>query len=582
MNNHRPHLFDPSAVKAAVSERRPYWLFGLQCAALLAALILGLALLIRNGRSAILYWCMLFVCLFFTPRSWLQNGKAVFTEWWALGKAETHRLILTATASALASSVAAYGFLFANEFFSHDSLTLTNYEVSSRWASYFKTGRDLVPLYETLKGPVSAPWLIGLFFFFWMSLAVLLLARLFELRSPLHIFLIGALFCTNSSLAMIGATYIVCMDEYTLALLAAVAGSWFICRCRHGGIPGVLCIAVSLAIYQAYLPVAAGLCFFFVFQSVTANEEPSLVIRRGLRYLGLLLAGFAVYFLVSSAVCRFFSLERGRMGDTIFVLPPESLMPHIIASYKSFFRVFFRNNGIIGKLAPTFSLLLLGFLLVWLTGWLLDRRLTWGNKVLLCLMVFLLPLVFRVSAFLFLIGDQALVSFNQGLPAALVLLCAIKWRPAIPHGRRFRAAAAVLALAIIWQNVVFANQCFIKKDLEKNASLSLVTRIIERVEQLDGYVPGETPVAFCGGLNSNPLYKRRRDGFQAFAVSDEGAMIYGYAPTYNIVRYIGTYLDYPMVFASVDSSLEEVQAMPVFPAQGSIKFLGEEVVVKLS
>ena len=59
-------------------------------------------------------------------------------------------------------------------------------------------------------------------------------------------------------------------------------------------------------------------------------------------------------------------------------------------------------------------------------------------------------------------------------------------------------------------------------------------------------------------------------------------MIYDYAPTYNIVRYIGTYLNYPMAFASVDSSLEEVQAMPAFPAQGSIKFVGEKVVVKLS
>ena len=48
MNNHHSHQFDPSAIKAAALERKPYWLFGLQCAALLAALILGLALLIRK------------------------------------------------------------------------------------------------------------------------------------------------------------------------------------------------------------------------------------------------------------------------------------------------------------------------------------------------------------------------------------------------------------------------------------------------------------------------------------------------------------------------------------------------------
>ena len=144
MNNHHSHQFDPSAIKAAALERKPYWLFGLQCAALLAALILGLALLIRNGRSAVLYWCALFVCLFFTPRSWLQNGKAVFTKWWALGKAETLRLSLISAISSLAASLAAYGFLFTNEFFSHDALTLTNYGVEQRWSSYVWNGRILI------------------------------------------------------------------------------------------------------------------------------------------------------------------------------------------------------------------------------------------------------------------------------------------------------------------------------------------------------------------------------------------------------------------------------------------------------
>lgn len=582
MNDFYRHRFDPSALAAAVSERTRYWLLGLQCAALLAALTVGLALLIRDGRSAILYWCALFVCLFFTPRSWLQNDRAVLAEWWAMGKEETRRLFLTVAASALAATLAAYGFLFTNEFFSHDTLTLTNYGVAYRWPSYVQNGRILVPLYEKLKGPVTAPWLIGFLFLIWITLAVLLLARLFELQSPLHIFLISALFCTNPSLAVLGSSYIVCMDDYTLALLAAVAAVWFFCRCRHGEIPGVLCLACSMAIYQAYFTIAAALCFFSLFQNLTDCEKLSSVVRRGLRYLALLLASFAVYFLTWSAACHFLGIEKGRMGDTILALPPEAIKPHVISTYKSFFRILFRDNGMIGKLAPALGLLLVAALLVWLVGWLLDRRLTWGSRLLLCLMVLLLPLVFSVSYFLFLMGNQSLVAFNQKLPAFFILLCAVKWRPAIPHDRRFRAAAALLVLAVIWQNVIFSNQLYIKKDLEKNASLSLVTRVIERVEQLDGYVLGETPVAFSGDINSNPLYGRGREGFEAFAVYEEGVMIYDYAPTYNIGRYIGTYLNYPMVLTSVDSTLEEVQAMPVFPAQGSVKFVGEKVVVKLS
>ena len=57
-----------------------------------------------------------------------------------------------------------------------------------------------------------------------------------------------------------------------------------------------------------------------------------------------------------------------------------------------------------------------------------------------------------------------------------------------------------------------------------------------------------------------------------------------YAATYNLGRYVTDYLNAPLVWdtASDYSRLEEVAAMPAFPAAGAVEMIDGTVVVKLS
>lgn len=550
--------------------------------ALFAAVILGLLLLKRNGRSAILYWVLLPACLFFTPRAWLPDIKAVWSQWWSLDRRETRRLLLTVFAAALAFCLFAHGFLFTNEFFSHDSLILFDYgNRANTFNTQVKIGRILIPLYEFLKGPIAAPWLVGLLYFLWMSLASVLTVRVLHLENFAAIILTVALLCSNRSLAVTGASYVYCMDEYALALLFAAAAAWFFCCCQHGWILGIVCLVAVLSIYQSYFTVVAALCFFSLLPDVIHNEKPFLTIRRGLYYLSLLAVSFAIYSFSWKVICRLLNLERSRTSSTILSLKPPQILQRIIDAYQGFFSDFGRDNGMIVKLAPALAILVVTGMLVWLVRWLLDENLVTENKVLLLFAVLLLPLVFKAHYLLFLVGDQSLISFNLGLPGVFLLFCSGQL-PDFSRSRRFRTAAAVLALALVWQNVVFANEAYIKREVEKSASLSVVTRILVQIEQLDGYIPNETPVAFVGWLPGNPLLSRGRSGFSAFDLVHEGALTYDYAPSYNMHSYIIRYLNYPLRDVAIDSSLEEVQAMPIFPYAGSVQWVGDTVVVKLS
>ena len=57
-----------------------------------------------------------------------------------------------------------------------------------------------------------------------------------------------------------------------------------------------------------------------------------------------------------------------------------------------------------------------------------------------------------------------------------------------------------------------------------------------------------------------------------------------YSATYNLGRYLTDYMNYPLLWDTETdfSQMEEVKAMPVFPAADSIRMIEGTVVVKLS
>ena len=185
---------------------------------------------------------------------------------WTPERKRTALMILCATA---VFSFAAHGFLFANEFFSHDSISYFTYATGS-FSFYTSIGRFVIPVYELLKGDVAAPWLIGLLFIFWVSLTVWVVIHLLKIRTTGGILLTCGLMCTNLALTLTGATYVYCMDEYAFALFAAVAAVWLFQKGRWWTLPGLAALILSLAVYQAYFTVAASLCLsaYFIYTSL--------------------------------------------------------------------------------------------------------------------------------------------------------------------------------------------------------------------------------------------------------------------------------------------------------------------------
>ena len=493
---------------------------------------------------------------------------------------EAKRTALIVLISTAVCSFAVHGFLFTNEFFSHDSISYFTYATGS-FSFYTGIGRFVIPVYEMLKGDVAAPWLIGILYILWMSLSALLIVQLLKIRSTLGIVLTSALLCSNTALTLTGATYIYCMDEYAFALFTAVAAAWLFTKGRWWMIPGVAVLVVSLAVYQAYFTVAACFCFLVILQRLANGETCGKVFISGVQYLALLAVGFAAYFGAWTAICSVTGVAKRRVEESLLGGGLQEILTLLKDANIQYVKALFGGSGVLGWLMPAVHAVML-VLLAWrLVQLLLTKELAGSNKILLVLLVCLMPTAFNSASILLAGSATQLMTFAWELPYILLVLCREpgkqgSWKPALS------ITAAVLLCCVLWQHTVYANQVYMKKELDHTATVTLAARIIDRIELTEGYLPGETPVAFVGRLDRNTYLNHGRD---EFAELDHTVGLWSdYSATYNLGRYLTDYLNYPLVWDTETdfSQHEEVRSMSAFPSADGIRMIDGTVIVKLS
>lgn len=113
----------------------------------------------------------------------------------------------------------------------------------------------------------------------------------------------------------------------------------------------------------------------------------------------------------------------------------------------------------------------------------------------------------------------------------------------------------------VFSNIIFANQIYVKKDLEAKSTLSIVTRIIDRIEQTEGYVAGETKVCIIGKIGANPLVVDKRKGFSYDGTGNKLLE----ATSYTIESYISNYLAYPYKSYENECQSTIADSLDVFP-----------------
>lgn len=497
----------------------------------------------------------------------------------------------------------AHAYAFLNFQPSHDSL----YEVVSDaayWKWKLQLGRFLKPLYDLALGRfASLPWVNGLMSLLWLSLAGYLVTEMLRINKRLGIALTCGVLSVNLTVTALAATYMPDLSSDMLALLFALLG----CRIWYGMTDGKtqlapakklaltlcagLCVGVSLGIYQAL--VCVFVTMVLAVSVMRLLDEKTSWIRVWLSDFwaaGIALLGGGVYYggLRLALAATGTELAQGQGNSLINLFRYSG--PICERLYETFRRVEFYMIEFSGYAHSVYFTTAVGVLMmitvtvcfVWLIGLLIKRKASAGNVITALLFFLMLP--FAMNLMRLLNSYIHLLMFYAFWLAYIITFTLAKELSERKNTAVFERTAAFLLCCVIFMNIQTANAVYVKKTTEHQATLSVMTRVVDRVETQPGYERGVTPVAFIGVPQAYFSDFAPYDKIQRLTGTDMSGSITYYS-IYGV--YIPMLLRTDMNIADRGTAVavaasEEVAAMPLFPAAGSVRTVDGIVVVKFT
>ena len=459
--------------------------------------------------------------------------------------------------------------------------------VSGRWFLHYAS---------FLNGFTQMPALIGFFSMVFLALAAAGVAAVLNLHIRGLSAFAGELF---AAFPCVGCTflYMFTASAYCLAIFLAVLA---VCLVKQGGwlgtLAGIVLLAVSMGTYQAYAAVAVALSLLAVLRECL-NTRSTLkgTARLGFRLAGFLALGAALYYGVLQiflAVKDLELLDYLGMSEAGGGYPIARLPGLILSAYKQVFVFFFWPNGSNSFTTPLLAVLDLLVLVLAAVCFfaVVLRRTLWRELWRLIgavILAALLPLAVGFAQIISPFSDATpIMKYAYVLVYIAVLMTADLGLSLLPRPRGGMAAGAVLAVCLLGVTLYSANinnLLYTAADQAHRATLSYATRLLSRIESCPGYT-GEEEVLIIGSFPTDRIYS----DIESYALVDHYSVPRDTAAPLNkhIYYYLNDWLNVPIPEPEEETMIavaqsEEFQAMPLYPADGSVQMLDGRVVVKI-
>ena len=494
---------------------------------------------------------------------------------WEKWIAQKHvRCALWVSAMTLLFLAAGHGFGYLNLIYSGSGVMV---DASRGRAAQIAAGRWAQPLYWMVRGGISAPLLVGLLSGVYLAASAALVATVLHIEGRPALTLLAGALCLNPAVLAINAAELNVADAKLLAFLLCLLGAALSVRGRWMLLPAAICWGAGAALEPDMMSAGIALVVLTALRNLLAEQPAGTALRTIGRGLLALAAGTALYLLGwmlfarrsgvawSLSLCLPIGAQEGGLPGVW--LEPLRRYLHPITAYRAL-------GAMLGAL-----LLAGGFVLLALRAARLPRR----EGALALILALLLPLAVNLPV----PGTEAVRETGSTLAYAFLAVAAVTvFDAAYAHVRMVRAAFSAGMGILLLSAVIFSNQVYLKKNLEQQSTLSLMTRVVNRMERTEGYVPGYTPVVFLGSMEKSPL-SAPRFGFEAVEEFDAASNRFAADGAEENTWYMWEILGYPANMASYYETLaiaqsEEGQSMPAFPAEGSCRMLDGYMVVKLS
>lgn len=484
----------------------------------------------------------------------------------------------------------AHGFLLVNLSISHDAV-FDFYDAFEAHQHQIGLGRILEPLYRELTASgLLMPWSLGIVAFFWLGCAVFLVCKLFHLSKRMEVLLTAGIMAVNISVTAIAAAYTPWLAADMFALLLAASGVYFwrlYAKQRQMKylIYGMIAIVISLSVYQCYLAVTVVLMILLSIQNLIKREGAVRVFRDGCAGIGMIAVGGIVYYVCMKLVCSLVAtpLAEGYYDSVTNLWDnQESVVQRLICCLKEEATHFFAADE---NIYPYQAIWIVNILILVVCVCLVVRLVRQKGGELEkreWLLLVLLTAVLPFAAYMMRLLNphvHDLMVYSVWL-LYLIPFLLLKWTSGKEApDRKFYGAIVVLLSFIVFSYIQTDNAVYVKKEVESEATLSLMTEVMTEVDRTQGYVPGETAVTFVGDI-SEVLQEIPGTGRVKGVSGCNKSTAITYKETYQ------AYFDHVMlrnvkvVMDGTTVKESEVVQMPSYPQKGYVQMVDQVVVVK--
>lgn len=511
-----------------------------------------------------------------------------------LTKLTRRNLLKFSFVTALLIGMLAHGFMFANKIPNHDDLV----QYADIKGVGIENGRYVLYFFWKVFSPLSTPWLNGILGLLFLGGAAFFLCDAFDCRQVWQaaaVATVMTVFPVNVSVY----SYMYQAHVFMLGVMFASAAPWLI---RYGGRLGtvwaMLCVLMATGIYQAYLMLAAGFLIIFVIRCAartditTARAAWGMAIRCAIAVLGgaaLYLVGMRVILATGKVALRSY-----QGIDSMGQMNWSELPAKIESAYQTVCEWYFTD---VPSYATRLMKLSQGGIVLIGAGWLayvvirslVEKR--WQHGMLLLICGLLLPVA---AAGIYLMGDEIgvhLITLHSIMVVLLLpVLCFSCERSGEKRGHMVkRFGALVLAAAYLcygFSLVLVDNQAYLRMHMSFTRAQHFMNRLAARIEAHPDYAPGKRLVT-TGYLNEKEslifFEYDIADRFLPFVgVLNEVDYAWPQVAVRMLTQVVGLAMDPVDDWQPTPEQQAVVEAMPCYPAEGSIVFVDDLCIVRFS
>ncbi len=497
--------------------------------------------------------------------------------------------------STLLWGLVAHGMMLVNKFSFHDDARLA-FKIGATVSS----GRWMLGVFKHLSQAMfggtlySLPLFNGLLSLFFIAFASFVIVKILDIKSSENCIILSGLMVSFPVVtAMMG--YMYTMPYYVLGLDMALVGVFFICR-RNGkfwSLPlGSVLVACGIGVYQAGLPFALSMMLMHMMRNFRDDEmaekfdflrECCLMVLACVLFMG-------IYFSAVAVSLKLFDLELTDY-QSINTMGFSAWLEYLDRIKRAYVEFFLPPSGKMRDMFPLASIRAL-YWTVLAAGTALAFRhalrlfkASASNGAKFLLLVLLFPLA---TNFVYVMVDVKMLHSLMVYPKVLVFvafLCFLEEDACALHDSRLqlRCLGRVVLICVAVLYCYFSNICYYKALFLQNQAIAYFTRLVARIEGTKGYSP-YLPVVFVNPLDKMDFNEPVIPEFERFKllpyINDrETSFINDYAWEDFMRMWCGFS---PIVIKETESyeQLPEVQEMPRYPVDGSIRVIGRALVVK--